>query len=148
MAQPTTLKSSKFLIEIGDGAVPEVFSAPCSLTTSGLQFTNTPAEFQIPDCLDREKPIWVARTIQQQSAEVTGEGLLAMEDWPIWREWELENGERNIRVHMDAPPANNGGYWEMSAVLASLNLNSPFGELTQISVSMLSNGEPTWVDAT
>lgn len=142
MARPTTLKSSKFTIQIGDGASPEVFSAPCTLNNGGITFTNTPGEFNVPDCTDKDAPIWIERTITSQSATVTGDGLMAVEDWDIWTAWEIANGEKNIRVNYEGL-----GYWAMSAVLTSLGNTAPLKELVQLSVEMMSNGEVTWTPA-
>jgi hypothetical protein len=37
MARPTTLRGSKLLLKLGDGASPETFVAPNALTTKSFQ---------------------------------------------------------------------------------------------------------------
>lgn len=151
MARPTTVKGSKFLIELSDDGSPETFDAPCALTTKGINFSASTNDFNVPDCDDPDAPTWTERVISALSAEVTGSGTLAVESLPTWREWFLSGLEKNIRVTLvDSagvfPSPANPGSFEMSAVLTAFNLGANQGELATIEVSMQSNGEVTWTD--
>lgn len=146
MARPTTIKGSKFLIELGDGASPETFDAPCALNTKGINFTATTNEVQVPDCDDPDAAQWIERVVSSLSATVPASGTLALESLETWREWFLSALEKNIRVHI--VDANNvqPGYFSMSAVLTTFNLGANIGELASIEVSVDSNGAVTWTD--
>lgn len=148
MARPTTLKGSKLLIQLGNGAGPEVFTAPCALTTKGINFAAATNDQNVPDCDDPDAPTWTERVISALSAGVSGSGTLALESLETWREWFLSALEKNIRVKVDALAADGGGYFAMSAVLTSFNIGGNQGELATIEVEIQSNGEVTWVDAT
>lgn len=149
MARPNTIKGSKFRIELGDGASPETFDAPCALTTKGINFSAASNEFNVPDCDDPDAATWTERVVSALSAGVTGAGTLAMESLPVWRDWFLSALEKNIRVRIIDDGATAGdGYFAMSAILSSFNIGANQGELATIEISMDSNGEVTWVDVT
>jgi hypothetical protein len=148
MARPTTVKGSKFLIQLGNGAGTEVFTAPCALVTKGINFSAETNDFNVPDCDDPDAPTWTERVVSALSAGVSGSGSLAMESLETWREWYLSADGKNIRVKIDVPAVDNGGYFAMNALLTTLNLGANQGELATIEVDIVSNGEVTWVDAT
>lgn len=148
MTRPTTQKGSKLLIRLGDGASPEVFAAPCGLTTKALNFSASSNEFNVPDCDDPDAPTWTERVVSALSAGITGSGTLAMESLETWREWFLSAQAKNIQVKFDATGANGGGHYAMSAILSTFNVTGEVGGLCQIEVEMASNGEVTWVPAT
>lgn len=147
MARPTTLRGSKLLIQLGDGASPEVFAAPCAISTKALNFTASANEFNVPDCDDPDAATYTDRVVSALSAGVTGSGTLAMGALETWREWFFSAAAKNIRVKLDTTGANGGGYFAMSAVLTTFNITGEVGGLTQIEVEMASNGEVTWTDA-
>lgn len=146
MARPTTIKGSKFLIQL-ESDTPGVFVAPCALTTKGIDFSAESNDFNVPDCDDPDAPTWTERVVSALSAGVSGSGTLAMESLSTWREWFLSGLEKNIRVKLDKPLADGGGHFAMSAVLTGFNLGANQGELATIEVSIASNGEVTWTDA-
>jgi hypothetical protein len=144
MAAPTTVPGSKFIVEIGDGATPtESFDVPCSITSKGVVFTGTPQENTVRDCDNPAAPTWIARTMSSLSAEFTGSGTLALEDFEIWRVWFEDALTKNIRIAM-AVPAPDGGAWEGPAILSSMSYNSADNELVQIEVTILSAAPWLW----
>ena len=146
--QPKTLPFGKFKVFVGDGATPtEGFDAPCGFTQKALQLsaeTNTQA---IPDCVDPDAPAWQAREVSTLSANVSGSGVIAMEDYETWRQWFLSAAGKNIRVQFDSAAANGGGYWQGRAVLTSLQHNANLGNKAELSVTMESDGAWDWTDA-
>lgn len=143
MARPTTMKGSEMIIELGDGASPETFVAPCALNTKGINFTGTANEANVPDCDDPDAPLWIERVISTLSASIAGAGTLAFESYDIWREWFLSGLERNIRVRFNVA-APNGGYYSTSAVLTTFNTTGNQGELATIDIEAQSDGEVVW----
>ncbi len=147
MARPTTVKGTKFLLQLGDGGTPEVYAAPCALTTKGINFSAESNDFNVPDCDLPDAATWTERVVSALSAGVSGEGTLAMESLPTWWAWYSSALEKNIRVKVDVPLANNGGYWSMSAILTSFNVSANNGELATVEIEIQSNGEVTWTAA-
>lgn len=149
MAKPTTASWSKLLIMLGDGATPtEVFTAPCALTTKGITFSADTSDSNVPDCDNPDLPSWVERTVRGLSGEISGSGRLALESLPTWRTWFFGGARKNIRVRIDVPLANNGGYFAMGAVLTGFGVsgNEDDGKLG-VEVTIQSDGEVTWVPA-
>ncbi len=144
MARPTTIKGSKFLIQLESSDSPTVFVAPCALTSKSIDFSAESNDFNVPDCDDPDAPTWTERVVSALSAGVSGSGTLAMESLETWREWFLSGLEKNIRVKLDH---DDGGYFSMSAILTGFNLGGNQGELATIEVTIASNGEVTWTDA-
>jgi hypothetical protein len=140
------MKGSQFIIELGDGETPEVFVAPCALNTKGINFTATANEQNIPDCDTPDDPMWVERTVQTLSGDITGAGTLAFESYDIWREWFLSGLERNVRARFNVA-APNGGHYFGSYILTTFNTGANQGELATIEVTMLSDGEIEWAAA-
>lgn len=147
MARPTTVKGSKFLIQLGDGEVSEAFVAPCALTSKSISFAAETNDVNVPDCDDPDAPTWTERVVAALSGSVSGSGTLAMESLATWRDWFNSGLEKNIRVKIDLPLANGGGYYAMSAVLTTFTQGANQGELATIEVELASNGEVTWTDA-
>ena len=147
MARPTTIKGSKLVIQLGDGASPETFTAPCALTTKGINFSAATNDFNVPDCDDPDAATWTERVTSALSAGVPGSGTLAMESFDEWRTWFLSGLEKNIRVVVDTDEGLNAGYFSMSAILTTFNVGGNQGELATIEVDIASNGEVTWTAA-
>jgi predicted secreted protein len=142
MAQPTVLPGTKLLILVGDGATPEVFTAPCGLTTRGITFTASTNTTIIPDCADPEAPAWEAKDVNGLSAQVTGAGVMAVESFDVWNDWFQQALARNCQIQLDDPAL---GQWEGSFILASLKYGGVRGQKVTVDVTMDNNGAVPWV---
>lgn len=143
MARPTTMKGSQLVLELGDGATPEVFTAPCALNTKGINFTATANEQSVPDCDTPDDPLWIDRVIQTLSASITGSGILALESYATWRTWFLSGLARNVKVRFNVAAPNAGSYIG-EYVLTTFNTTGNNGELATVEVEMQSSGEVEW----
>lgn len=150
MPKPRTLSFGNFKIWISDQNSPGLFTAPCGFTQKALNITASVTDTTVPDCDDPEAPAWTERGVTALSAEVTGQGVMAMASLELWRDWMLAAEARVVRVEFDDALANGGGYYQGSAILQSLGHNVALdseGRKTQLSVSLVSDGEWTWTDA-
>lgn len=147
MARPKTLKGSKLLLLLGNGADPEVFAAPCGLNARGINFSKETSDSTVPDCDDPEKPSWQERSVVSLSGTISGSGILALEALPTWREFFFSTDPKTVRVKLDAPLADNGGYWEGLFHCTSFNINGPNGEKIGVEIELQNDGEVLWVDA-
>lgn len=145
MAQPKTIKGSKVLIQIEEP--PASWVAPCALSTKGIDFTADTNDQNVPDCDDPDAPQFVNRVVSTLSAAINGSGTLALESLDLWRQWFDSGLEKNIRFKIDAPAADNGGYWQMSAVLTAFSIGANIGELATVEVGIQNNGAWAWTDA-
>lgn len=101
MATPTAAKFGKMVIELGDGATPEVFAAPCGFTSKGVTISKNMQEVNLPDCDDPDAPTWVGRTVQSQTATITGDGVAAAESVPDWDSAAMSTDSQSMRVTID-----------------------------------------------
>lgn len=147
MARPKTARGSKVLIQLGNGAGPEVFTAPCALETKGINLSADTNDFNVPDCDLPDNPTWTERVVSALSAGVSGNGVLALENLTTWRTWFLSGLAKNIRVKIDVPLADNGGYFAMSSVLTTFNIGADQTGLITVEVGISSSGEVTWTAA-
>lgn len=142
MARPTTLRGSLMLIEIGDGATPEVFVAPCALQTRGFNRTWTLNETPVADCDDPDAAVWLERAKASAQATISGSGTLAKEDLPVYEAFFESQDPRNVRITLDYPA--DPEQWIGLFFLTTLTYTGNIGELVQVELEFQSHGEVTW----
>jgi predicted secreted protein len=142
MAKPVTIPFKDFILKIGDGGSPEVFSKPCGLNSQGINFTKETNEVTVPDCDDPDLAAATERAVVSTSATISGEGILAAEFLPEWWEFYQYNGSRNCTVEL-VTPAPNGGTWAGKFILSTFNITAALGEKVSVAVEMLSDGVVT-----
>lgn len=143
MAQPTVIVGTKLLITVGDGANPETFSTPCGLTTRNFNLTASTNSTLLPDCDDPEAPAWEAKDVNSLSAEISGEGVMAVESFEVWREWFLSAISRNCKIELDH---DDLGYFSGSFIISSLQIGGQRGQKVTINVTMVNDGSIVWTD--
>jgi predicted secreted protein len=142
MAKPITLSYSKFIIYVGDGGAPELFTAPCGLTAKGLDFAAQANDVLVPDCDDPDAPAWLERATKSLSGKITGSGVLAVESFTIWRDWCLSGLPKNCRVQLIGTGL---GYYAGSFLLTAFSLKANHGDKVTVDVTLDSNGQIVWV---
>lgn len=85
MAQPVTMKYGSFQLLLGNGASPEVFTAPCGFTQKSFSRSKELNEVVIPDCDDPDAMAHTARDARSLSASISGSGVLAKSAYPLWK---------------------------------------------------------------
>jgi hypothetical protein len=121
MADPTTINFGQVLVLLGNGATPEVFSAPCGFTDKAVKNTAASSAAIIPDCDNPEAAPWSVEGITSLSLEVTGSGILALEDDPTWQAWFDSGASKNVRIVKNMPAAQGGGYRQGPMVLTDIS---------------------------
>lgn len=145
MAQATTLTFSKFRVKLGDGATPEIFSAPCGSNTRGLNQSKNLTEVDIPDCDNEDAPTWVGRDVRSMTWSVTFDGVLAAESVEEWNEYFASNASRNIQVEeVWAAPVGTIVY-QGAGHLATYNKTGTRGERVTVAVEIQGDGPLTQV---
>lgn len=147
MALAKVINFSKFLIQVGNGASPEVFAAPCGLTSRGFNRSAETNDTNIPDCADEDAPSWLARDVVSLSGEISGSGVLDLDALDVWDEWFQSGAPRNCRVLVDTPLAQNGRHWQGAFILTAFNITSERGSKVTIEVTLTSDGLITKTDA-
>lgn len=145
MAQPTTLSFSNFKVLIEHTAGSGTYTAPCAFTSRSLTLSADLVDTTVPDCDDPDAAVYVERQASTLSAQVQGQGLLAMADLDEWRAFVGQT--KNCRVQFNASGANNGGYYQGAFILSSLELGAERNQKTTISITLSSTGALTWTAA-
>lgn len=150
MAKPRTLSFGSFKVYLGDGAAPETFSQPCGFTKKALKITAQSSDTVVPDCDDPDAAAWTERLVSALSAQVSGNGVMAMDSLGAWRNFMLSAASKNIRVLFDDTGTNGGGYFQGPAILTDLSFDvdrKSEGGRVQQAVTLDNDGEWVWVDA-
>lgn len=142
MTRPTTATFAQFLVEVGDGNSPEVFAAPCGLTSKGFNQTASTQDTTVPDCDDPDAPAYVERAVDALSGEISGSGVLAIEAFEdVWEPWFRSAVFRNVRIR---PQGAGNGYYAARFILSAFNMTAQRGQKVNVEVTMISDGEIAW----
>lgn len=148
MAYQDTIEFSKYLIQLGDGAEPEVFSKPCGLKARTFSLENTPSEVALLDCDDESLPMTIRRVTVSRSGTVSGEGAMEPGELATWRTWSMSGAAKNVRILVDLPAADGGGYYQGPFLLTRFeNVSSKEEGVVTFSVEMVTAGAYSWTDA-
>ncbi|SHF05429.1 Phage tail tube protein [Kaistia soli DSM 19436] len=149
MAPVKTINGQKLLVQIGNGADPEVFAVDCLINTErGIQFSSDSNEFVVADCEDPDAPAWKERTKDGLSATISGAGMLHTSSIETWFDWFASPDTKNARVKVDVPGASGGGYWQGAFHLTAFEITGNRNDKATVSVTLESSGVVTWVNAT
>lgn len=142
-------QTTRLIVQLGDGADPEVFGFTCGANSFGITLTNNLGEETVLDCDDPlDVPAVIIRHLESQDTGVNIAGMVTTEAWPTWRAWSDGGTEKNIRILLDEPAANNGGYWTLPAFLPTLELTKESSGKVRFTASISGAGQRVWTDAT
>lgn len=102
MAGPDTVTNEQILIQIGNGADPEVFAHPC-LINSDRGFSRTANTIQevVPDCTNPELPGWNSTEVDGLGATISGGGMLDLASVEAFDDWFESGASRNVKVKLN-----------------------------------------------
>jgi hypothetical protein len=140
--KPTVIPGTNLLILVGDGATPEVFSAPCGLVNNTLTLNAATGSTVVPFCDDPEAAAWDSKTVTSLSAQVTGQGVMAVESFNTWNNWFLSGVAKNAQIKLDNAAL---GHYAGSFVLANLKLTGQRGQKVTVDITMDNADIVTWV---
>lgn len=135
MTQASTLKFSQFVISLGNGASPEVFTAPCGLNSRGFKRTAATSDTNVPDCDNPDDPSWLERDVVSLSGSLSGAGVVADEDFDVWDTWFTSGLSKNVKIVLGTR------VWIGPMKLTSLNITGERGKRVTFDASMDSDGE-------
>ncbi|PSJ64507.1 phage tail tube protein [Kumtagia ephedrae] len=150
MAAIKVMNGEQLLVQIGDGATPtEGFAHDCLINTErGIQFTSTTNDTVVPDCESPELPGWFQRNKDGLSATITGAGKVHTTSLENWWTWYAGDATKNVRVRINVPAADGGGYWQGAFHLTEFQVSGTRKEHADVSVTLMNDGTITWTDAT
>src|SRR5215831_10863109 len=144
MTAPTVIPGTKLLILVGAGGNSpvspdaEVFQEPCGLTTRNFRLNASTNTTLIPDCADPSLPAWEAKDVNAISAEITGNGVMAVESFHVWVDWFLSATSRNCRVTLVSPTSLplSLGYFLGTFILTNLTYGGVRGQKVTIDITL------------
>jgi hypothetical protein len=134
MTLATTTTFGKFLIKLGNGASPEVFSAPCGLNARGFDRKAATNTTNVPDCDDPDAPSWLESDVTSLSWSLTGSGVAASEDFDTWDAWFTSALSKNVQITLDTK------VWTGAAKLTGLKLTGTRGSRNTFDVTIEGDG--------
>ena len=147
MAPPKLTRA--FLILLGDGAEPETFAFPCGANARSVTFKNNLGEETVLDCDDPlGAPAAIQRWLESQDTTMSITGRVAKGDsLAAWRAWSDDGVERNIRIMIDEPAVDGGGYYTVPAYLETLEMSSEGKGTVAFTASIMGSGTRVWTAA-
>lgn len=142
-------ETTRLILQLGNGADPEVFAFTCGANTFGITLTNNLGENTILDCDNPlDVPAAITRHLESQDTSATIAGMVTTEAWPEWRGWADTGAIKNLKMLLDESAANNGGFWILPAFLAGLELTKENSGKVSFSATISGAGQRVWTDAT
>jgi hypothetical protein len=142
LAKPTTFTFGQFLIQVGDGADPEVFAEPCGFTTKGFNQTANMQETAVPDCNDPDAPAYIERAVDTLSSEISASGVLAGEAFDLFQDYFSSIASRNCKVFIKG---QTGGNYAGKYILSAFNITNSRGQKHNVDITLSSDGQWIWV---
>jgi hypothetical protein len=142
MADAKTIRGTKLLIKVSDGASTPVFAHPCLINTDrGISFSAQTNEVLIPDCSDPDLMAWAATEKVSLSAQITGSGTLNTPDTEDYFDWVTSADAKAVRVELNGVAgADGGGYWAGNFHCTQFEVNGARGNRAQCSITLVSTG--------
>ncbi|WP_421912730.1 phage tail tube protein [Mesorhizobium sp.] len=133
---------SKLLVQIGNGANPEVFDHDCLINTKrGVQFSSEKTESIMPDCDNPDDPAWKSVSKDGFQATISGAGMLYAASLGDWWDWYNSDDAKNVRFNVT--PA---GYWQGAFKLTDFEVTADGNKDTATTtVTIVSDGAVVWV---
>jgi hypothetical protein len=138
MTLATTTTFGKFLISLGNGAVPELFSAPCGLNARGFKRTAATQTTNVPDCDDPDAPSWLESDVTSLAWSLTGSGVTASEDFDTWDAWFTSALSKNVEITLNSTLGIKT--WTGEAKLTGLNMTGTRGTRNLFDVTIEGDG--------
>lgn len=149
MTQAVTVKGSKLLIKVGNGADPEVFSHNCSINAQrGMALSAETNDSNVPDCDDPDAIPWLEREKRSKSGTITGQGTLNASDQDLFFAWLVSDDTKNVKVVTDISGATGGRVYAGAFHCTQFEITGAIGEKVQANITLVSSGEITQANNT
>lgn len=147
MAFTDKLKGTRLVLEIGNGATPEVFSPMCGISQKGLSQTRQTSDTTDWDCADPDATPITIRDINQADWSVSGSGLLHRPLLATVQEAYDTTDPVNFRVNFDEKTGDEvvDGYYEGPGVITDFSVTGNNGEYVNISLTIQGAGKLNFI---
>jgi len=144
MAEPTTLTGDQILIQIGNGADPQVFAHPCLINTDrGIQWSSNVISELVPDCAAPGAPAWNRTEVDGLNATITGAGMYDLGSEEEFFDWWKSGLNKTIKVKTGGV---GGGTFTGTFKLTEFGVSGARKTRATASVTLVSDGPITRAD--
>lgn len=133
----STVSGELILVQIGDGADPEVFAHDCLINASrGLSLTANVSEQSVPNCTDPSKPDKILRRVDSTDSTISGDGKLHSSSTLAW----LNRVGKVVNIKV-----RQAGVWQVAGayILTEFSITGTAREFATASVSLSQADAPT-----
>ena len=143
MALVAIKEGEKLLVQIGDGAGPEVFTHDCLINLDrAFEITADTNQTNVPDCASVDAPSVKKTRKTAYNATISGRGLLHTTSLPTWDAWVLSKNTKNVKVTTDV--ATGGRTYTGAYHLTKLSLSgTPVEGYQEVNVELILDGALT-----
>lgn len=147
MADPR--QTTRLIIQLGDGGDPtENFAHTCGANTYGIKLTNNLGETMVLDCDNPlDVPAVLLRHLESQDTAATISGTIAKSSLSTWRGWADNADTKNVKMLIDEPAVDGGGFYIVPMMLADLDIEKQGAGVVQFTAAISANGRREWADA-
>ena len=138
MATLVPVLGESLLVQIGDGASPEVFKAPNMInTTRGVSVSTSAETEELIDLANPSAPAQTVRYVKAVDVKIDGAGMVNKADAYEWMAWSLSGVPRNIKV--------TDGTWVMTGpfLLSSYQVSGERRKSTENQITLEQAGPVT-----
>jgi hypothetical protein len=97
------------VLQLGNGASPEVFSASCTINTSrSITFSSKSSTAEVPDCTNPSAPATTLRQVQSTDLSFDGAGLCDGPSVLPLVQWQQSGQPKNAKIIVNRSGANGG----------------------------------------
>jgi hypothetical protein len=140
-----TIKFGEQQLLVGDRGSPEVFSAPCGITSLTRSTSTNTSDVDIPDCNDPDMVTWLGIDEVSKRMTLTFSGTVAQESAALWQDWMLNGGYRNVRWFRNLNNLALRGYLAGRALLTEFEETSEARGRYTFSGTIIFDGQPAWI---
>ena len=147
MAYPNRVKPRYVVIEMGNGATPEVFTPLCGIRTAGMTVQLNQNDDFLNDCADPES-VPVRFTIPTgRQWDMSGSGVVNLDN--LEQIMDAQGVTKNYRYSIGkaANQSGNEYYFAGPAVLGNVQIGGSEDNFASIDLTFVSDGEWTFVEA-
>lgn len=131
------VSGEEILIQIGNGASPEVFAHDCMINASrSISLTATTRDQTIPNCSDPSKPDKTVRSVDALDSQISGDGKLHKTSVKAWA--DRRGQVVNVRGRIAGALRVAGPY-----ILTEFTITGTAREFATASVTLVQADQPT-----
>ena len=138
MAYIQPVLGAQLMIQVGNGATPEVFAASTLINTSrGISFTTATESDELIDLADQLAPAQMIRRVKSVDTKIDGAGMLHQPDAITWLQWASKGTVKNVKI--------TDGTWTVTGpyVLTSFNITGDRVKSSECSITLEQAGAVT-----